>query len=222
MNEHQEPRADAPSATAVAGPDPELAQLPMPRHPWRRMTVLSLLLCSVLSIALLFGLRGELAFSMIRQAPTPLGELAAPALRAQPVNQWVQATGQLSDHGGIRYQRPLEADSFRLVPLQGQPRIWVQVRVPAGYENEHFVPPANFVGRLLKVGNLGLRYSALREAITDAGWPKSQMADDSWILVDGESPSSIRWVMGLAAVLVLFCVFSIGAAAVVLRPTRAQ
>jgi hypothetical protein len=204
----------------ITNPDPELEQLPRPRHPWRKTTIGSLLFCFVLSVTLLVGLLGDITFSLRRGPPQELGNLAGLRPEQPPLNRWVKAEGELADHGGIKYQRPFESDSFRLVPIAGNPNVWVQVRVPAGFEDDHFVPPTGFVGRLLSTNHLGIRYSALSEAVVDAGWPKGQLPNGALILVDGESPAAIRWVIALVTVLLAFAGFSLWAATSVLRPAR--
>lgn len=204
----------------VVGPDPELEQLPAPRHPWRRTTLLTVIVCFATSLILLFGLREELAYSFRSGPPQLVGPLVAIRPSASNSNRWVQAEGDLADYGGIRYLRPFESDSFRLAPVLGNPRLWVQIRVPAGFEDQHFVPPTSFVGRLTSIRKLGVRYSALPAAIVDAGWPKGQLPDDAWILFDGESPKSIRWVMALSTVLAGFAGFSLWAMVAALRPAR--
>jgi hypothetical protein len=219
-NSVQEHRAETTASSVFAGPDPELEQLPSPRRPWRRTTIFSLLSCFAVSVTLLMGLLGDFAFSTRRGPPRELGNLASLRPTSGQVNQWIRAEGELADHGGIRYQRPLEADSFRLVPIEGNDQIWVQVRVPAGFEDEHFVPPTAFVGRLLKASSSGIRYSALRQAVRDAGWPASQMPNEACILVDGESPAAIRWVLALAVILLGSAGFSLWATSSVLRPAR--
>ncbi len=209
-----------PEPDVTAAPDPELVQLPKPRHPWRRATVVSLVLCFVSSVTLIMGLLGDITFSMRAGLPREIGDLASLQPGRAPVNRLVTADGELADHGGIKYRRPFESDSFRLVPVAGNPNVWVQVRVPAGFEDAHFVPPTSFVGRLLSVNSMGIRYSALRRAVVDAGWPEGQLPNGALVLVDGESPVSLRWVLALAAVLLGFAAFSLWAAASVLRPAR--
>jgi len=212
--------ADTDKNGLVVGPDPELEQLPAPRHPWRRTTLLTVILCFLASLTLLFGIREEVAYSFGSGPPQSVGPLVAIRLSDSILNRWVQAEGDLADHGGIRYQRPFESDSFRLVPVLGNPRLWVQIRVPAGFEDQHFVPPTSFVGRLTSIRMLGVRYSALSAAIVDAGWPKGQLPEDAWILFDGESPKSIRWVLALSVVLVGFAGFSLWAMVAALRPAH--
>ncbi len=203
-------------------PDPELVELPAPRHPWRRMTILTLLLCFGVSLALLLELRSELGYAIRSGPPQSVGALAVLSPGHPISNHWVQAEADLEDHGGIRYARPFESDTFRLVPVQGNHRIWVQIRVPAGFEDDHFVPPTSFVGRLTPVSSLGVRYSALPGAVLHAGWPKGQLPDDAWILIDGESPEAIRWVLALAFVLAGFAGFSLWATTAALRPARSN
>ena len=210
------------NSSLADSPDPELVQLPAPRHPWRRATILALLLCFGISSALLFGLRGELAYALWSGPPQSIGALATLS-PGQPIsNHWVEAEADLEDHGGIRYERPFESGTFRLVPVQGNHRVWVQIRVPAGFEDQYFVPPNSFVGRLAPVTSLGVRYSALPRAVSDAGWPKGQLPDDAWILIDGESPKAIRWVLALTLVLAGFAGFSLWATTAALRPVRSS
>ena len=204
------------------GPDPELEQLPAPRHPWRRTTIATLLLCVCASLGLLLGLRGELAYCLRSGPPQSVGALAE-FLPGRPLsNHWVQAEGNLEEHGGIRYERPFDSDTFRLVPVQGNRRIWVQIRVPAGFEDEHFVPPTSFIGRLAPMKSLGVRYSTLADAVEMAGWPKGQLPEDAWVLIDGESPNAIRWVLALALILAGFAGFSLWATTAALRPARSN
>jgi hypothetical protein len=107
----------------------------------------------------------------------------------------------------IRYKRPLERDSYRLAQLDGEPRVWVQVRVPELEEGPRFVPPASFVGRLLPVSALGIRQRGLRSAVGEAGL--EPIPDDAWLLLDGESPQGLRWSIGLLVLLLAFSSFSV-------------
>lgn len=215
-------QSDSGKSCLAESPDPELEQLPAPRHPWRRTTILSLLLCFVASLALLLGLRGELTYSFRPGPPQSVGALVNLNPNSSISNRWVQAEGDLEEHGGIRYARSFESDTFRLVPVQGNRKMWVQIRVPSGFEDEHFVPPNSFIGRLSPVSSLGLRYSAIPDAVRDAGWPEGQLPKDAWVLIDGESPGAIRWVLALALVLAGFAGFSLWATTAALRPARSN
>ena len=209
----------APSSTGPnEGPDPELADLPAPRRPFRRLTLVSLSATALGALLLIYGISGDLKYAAQGGALTDIGLLDQfkPEVRFQ--NRWVRGEGDLSAIGGIRYTRPLESDSYRLAPLAKNPNIWVQVRVPTGYENEHFVVPTVFAGRLVPFSALGLRYNALDEAPTVAGWQSGHIPKGAWLLIDGESPKSNRWLFGLSALFLAFCSFSLWALISLLRP----
>ena len=215
------PNPESVPLSQAERPDPELEDLPAPRHPWRRTTIVSLAACFLASVSLLVGLRSELIYSLKSGSPNEVGSLTRLSSPGRPLsNNWVRAEGELDEFGGIRYGRPFEPGTFRLVPVQGNHKVWVQMRIPAGFEDEHFVAPTTFIGRLAPLHSLGLRYSALAEAPEDAGWPKGQIPADTWVLIDGESPQAVRWVLALSFVLVGFAGFSIWAATSVLRRAR--
>ena len=197
----------APSNPAETHADHELAELPPPRRPWRRTTLAVLALSAVGSIALAVSVLPDVAYSIRGGDPVGLGELGTKGLDRHLANRWVQGQGQLSVTKAIRYKRPLERDSYRLAALEGNPRIWVQVRVPEHEEGPRFVPPASFVGRLVPVSDLGLRQRGLRDAVGEAGLEPPR--DDAWFLLDGESPQGTRWAIGLLVLLVAFTAFAV-------------
>lgn len=200
------------------GPDPELTELPAPRRPFRKLTLVSLSLTALGAAWLTFSLSGDLGYAVSGGPLTDVGGLEQFKPEARWTNRWVRGEGELSTIGGIRYTRPLESDSYRLSPLASNPKLWVQVRVPAGYENEHFVVPTVFAGRLVPFSALGLRYGTLDEAPTNAGWQSGHLPKDAWLLIDGETPKSNRWLFGLSALFIAFCAFSLWALVSLLRP----
>jgi len=187
--------------------DRELIELPAPRRPWRRATLVTLSLAALGSILLGFAVLPDVAYSLRGGEPRDLGDLSAARVPSELSGAWVHGAGQLSVTNAIRYQRPLEHDSYRLASVEGNPKLWVQIRVPAGAEDPRFVPPDSFVGRLLPVGQLGLRQRGLREAVAEAGLPLP--GDDAWLLLDGESPAAVRWALGLFALLLAFAAFNV-------------
>jgi hypothetical protein len=194
--------AEAPPPAA----DRELVELPPPRRPWRRATLTSLTLGVVGSLWLALAILPDVAYSLKAGAPRELGELSGRAWDADLANAWVHGSGQLSVTNAIKYRRPLESDSYRLATVEGNPKLWVQIRVPAGEEQPRFVPPDSFVGRLLPVSELGLRQRDLRAAAAEAGL--TPPGDDAWLLLDGESPAALRWMLGLFALLLGFAGFN--------------
>lgn len=211
------------SSTVGTEPEParedrDLAELPAPRRPFRTVTFAVMGLTAVLSSWLALELRGDLVYSLRTGPPRNVGELehvpASDSLR----NVWVRGEGTLSSSDVVRYFRPLDRDAHRLARVEGNPRLWVEVRVPADADGERFIAPGSFVGRLVPASEAGLRYGALPGAVADAGRPA--LPENSWLLVDGESPRATRWVIGLMIVLIGFAAFNVIGLVRLSRPVR--
>jgi hypothetical protein len=194
-------------AVAPAPPEADLAELPAPRRPFRRLTFAVMLLTGVASLLLLAGLRGEVSYALDGGRPTDLGELSRAKLQAAQANTWIRAEGALSAKDVIGYQRPLEADSYRLARVEGTQNVWVELRVPEGADAARFIAPSSFVGRFFPVSVAGVRYGALPEAVAEAGRPP--LPSDAWLLIDGEAPAGTRWALGLGVLLVAFAAFNL-------------
>ncbi len=214
------PEQPAPSVLSgdSGDTDRDLTNLPEPRRPWRRATFIAMAAAALCAVTLAVNLVPEVVFALGDATPVELGELAPAKLERQHHNRWVHAAGSLSVDRAIRYQRPLEGDSYRLAEVEGNPKVWVQVRVPAGEEGPHFVPPGSFVGRLLSARELSVRQQGLPEAMAQAGL--GSMTDDDWILIDGEAPRTMRWVIGLVLLLLAFAVFNMVGILRLARPIR--
>lgn len=185
----------------------ELARLPPPRRPWRRATLVTLTLSAAGSLVLALLVLPDVGYSLTSGAPRELGDLSATTPDPGAKNAWVHGEAALSTTRAIRYRRPLESDSYRLAQVEGNPRVWVQIRVPAGEEGPRFVPPTSFVGRIVPVAESGIRQQDLRAAVSEVGL--SPPNEDAWLLIDGESPAAMRWVLGLLLLLLGFFVFNV-------------
>ena len=208
---------------ALTGPgegttDPELEALPEPRRPGRRLTLASLALTACAALLMAFSLFGEVRYALRSGSPRELGNLVAFDAASVEKNSWVHGEALLSTAGAIRYGRPMETDTYRLAPVSGNDRLWVQVRVPAGLEGPRFVPPTSFVGRLVPVSEAGLRYAGLPAAVANAS--SSRMPEQAYLLVDGEAPSTMRWALGLMALFVGFAGFNLFGLYRLVRPIR--
>ena len=202
----------APSAT-----DTDLAALPAPRRPFRRFTLVLMAFTALFALNLAVGLRGELTFSLLGGSPRDIGSLSPARPGQLEANTWVRAEGELSSSEVIRYARPLESGEYRLAPLEGNRSIWVELRLPPDAASEHFVAPASFVGRLVPVRSAGIRYQAVRDAAGEVG---HALPPDAWLLIDGESPAGLRWVIGLEALLIGFTAFNLLGLVRLARPVR--
>lgn len=177
----------------------------------------TLVATAVSSLALAWALREPVRFAIRRGPPQELGELATLRLRADLANTWAHVAGPLGNLAA-EYRRPLDPDTYRLVPAAGAPNVWIELRIPASVESERYVPPNSFVGRLVPIDRVGPQGSMLREAVATAfGRPPPT---DSWVLLDGEAPATSRWAVGFVALLIGFCAFSVWGLVRLLQPTR--
>jgi hypothetical protein len=200
------------------GTDPELEALPEPRRPWRRLTLAVMATTALLSLAMAWNLRGEALYATQNGPPIQLGELETAVHGQQLTSRWVQGTAQLETTGTIRYSRPLESDTFRLARVANAPKLWVEIRVPAGLEGPHFVAPASFVGRLVPFSRAGLRHKGLPAEVKAT--TNDQVPPDAWLLVDGESPRGVGWAAGLVVLFLGFFAFNVFGVYRIVRPVR--
>ncbi len=198
-------------------PDPELQALPEPRRPWRRATLLTLAATLLSSAFLAIALFPEASYALVSGQPTELSELSKFEPEARHANTWVHGKAALGTPPS-GYRRPLDPDRFRLAPVEGNPKLWIELRQPEGSLTEHFVPPSSFVGRLLPLSDPGLRYGGLAAALSRSG--QKPPPPDAWLLVDGESPDSDRWAFGVIVLLLGFCAFSAWGMFRLLSPVR--
>ena len=187
---------------ASSTPDPELVALPTPPKRGRTAAAVVLAATGLAALSMAFALRSECRYAFAPGEPTDLGELATFAPRVEYAHRYVRGSGLLGTTGAIKYTRAAEGDGFRLAPIAGNPKIWVEIRVPEGFEGPRFVPPSRFAGRLVRLADAGVRHAGLAgqvRAQTDVVVP-----DDAWLLVDGSSPRSSRWAVALVALFLGF------------------
>ena len=200
--------------------DPELLALPDPPRRERTLTVVVLAFAAVLSLAMVFALRRDVAYALASSTPAGIGELrtATAETLAASENRLVRADGMLGVAGGIRYERPFLDDTFRTLGVAGRDDVWVDVRVPAGQEGGRWEPPRAFTGRLVRFGGAGPRHRGLAGAIERA--TGSKVPADAWLIVDGEAPESARWTILLAAMFLGFAAWNVLAIGRILRKVR--
>lgn len=198
--------------------DPDLAELPAPRRPFRRFTLLIMLLTAGFSFWLALGLRGEFAYTLQGGPPSDLGDLAELPTQKLPHNRWVRAAGALETEGVLRFRRPLDPSVRRLARVVGHPNLWVELQVPPEADGRHFVQPESFLGRLVPLSGASLRYGALADEI--AVMSKPLASSDSILLIDGESPRGMRWALGIMLLLIGFTAFNLLGIVRLARPVR--
>jgi hypothetical protein len=189
--------------------DPELLQLPDPPRKERRATLALLAVTAAAALAMVVALRRDAAYAFAPQSSTDLGDLRVASAQTFAPNRYVEGHGMLAAAGALRYERPFESDSYRIAPVAGQPKVWVEVRVPAGEENARYVPKTAFSGRMIPFRDVGPRHRGLRTAIADE--TGQGVPEDAWLVIDDQPPSSSRWAVTLVALFGIFALWNLGA-----------
>jgi hypothetical protein len=189
------------------GQDPALVALPGPPKGERTATVVMMAVTALAAAWMSFVLLGEARYALMPGQLTDVADLATLNPTRDIDNRYVHASGLLGTTGAIRYGRAAEGDSFRLAPIAGNPKIWVEIRVPEGFEGPRFVPPTNFAGRLVPFKQAGVRHARLPESVR--AQTESQVPDDAWVLIDGCSPRASRWATALVILFVGFSLWNV-------------
>jgi hypothetical protein len=198
--------------------DPELVALPRPPRQERTISLLLMSLTALLAAIMTIALAGDVKYALAGGEPQAVGNLSQLVPAPSMSNTFVRADGVLRAEGSIRYHRPLERDAFQLVPVSGNERVWVELRVPEGAPSVSSAPPLTFVGRLLPVRDIAFGWGGLRRSLSATA--RMPIPDGAWVLVDGATPVSAQWTMALAALLVLFAGYNVIMIARILRPAR--
>jgi hypothetical protein len=201
-----------------AATDPELIALPAPPKHERTATVAMMLLTAIAALWMAIALFGEARYALSAGQPVEVGELAALRPGTELDNRYVRATGLLGTRGAIRYGRAAESDSFRLAPVAGNPELWVEIRVPEGFEGPRFVPPTAFAGRLVPFKRAGIRHARLASEVEEQ--TEMKVSGDAWLLIDGSSPRASRWAVALTALFLGFAGWNVVGVARVLRKVK--
>ncbi|MFO0759510.1 MAG: hypothetical protein U0359_23665 [Byssovorax sp.] len=207
-----------PAASAATELDQELLSLPAPPKRERTITVVLMVVTALAAAWMAVALLGEARYAMTPGHPVDVGDLTALHPGDDLANRYVRATGLLGTTGAIRYGRAAEGDSFRLAPVAGNPKLWVEIRVPEGFEGPRFVPPTVFAGRLVPFKKAGVRHVGLRGSVQEQA--ATAVPDDAWLLIDGGSPRASRWAIALAALFAGFSLWNLAGVARVLSKVR--
>jgi hypothetical protein len=209
----------APGAGASpTSPDPELLALPAPPKRERTLTVVLMIVTAVVAVWMAVALFGEARYALSPGSPVDVGDLATLKPGPDLSNRYIRASGLLGTAGAIRYGRAAEGDSFRLAPIAGNPSVWVEIRVPEGFETPRFVPPSVFAGRLVPFESAGIRHAFLKDAVREQ--TDKSIPDSAWLLIDGCSPRASRWAVALALLFLGFAGWNLVGVARVLRRVR--
>jgi hypothetical protein len=206
--------------SAVSRGDPELLSLPAPPRRERTAAVVLMVLTAVAAVWMAVALLAEARYAVSPGRPVDVGDLTSLHPGNDLDDRYVRASGLLGTSGAIRYGRAAEGDSFRLAPVAGNPELWVEIRVPEGFEGPRFVPPTTFAGRLVPFRKAGVRHVGLIKAVRSE--TEVAVPDEAWLLIDGGSPRASRWAVALAALFAGFAVWNVAGVVRVLSRVRDQ
>ncbi len=208
----------APDGLLEDGADPELLALPDPPRRERTWTLAVLALTALAAFSMVLLLARDAGYAFAPKWPTELGDLRFfnPAVAGD--NHFVRGHGVLGAVGSMRFERPFEADSYRVAPIAGRPDVWVEFRVPAGEEGGRFVPPSEFNGRLVRFDGAGPRHRGLRAAIHDT--TGETVPEGAWLLVNQETPDRAQWAVALVMIFFGFAGWNAGAFLRLVRRVR--
>lgn len=212
---NQAPAADPTTTYGEEQVDPELIDLPDPPKRERSLTVAMLLFTALASIAMIFALRRDAAYAFSVRDATDIGDLGAAAPEVFAENRYVRATAMLGAARAIRYERPLQPGSFRLMPVAGRPNVWAEIRVADRAENARWVPPSELTGRLIRFDAAGPRHRGLADAVREA--TGQAVPQGSWLLVQGDAPMDARWAVLLVMMFAGFAIWNLAVTAKLLR-----
>jgi hypothetical protein len=222
---HPSSTLSAPDSAVSSGVDPELLSLPAPPKRERTVAVVMMVLTALAAVWMTIALLAEVRYALTPGQPVDVGDLTslrfahdARDAGSSLSNRYVRASGLLGTLGAIRYGRAAEGDSFRLAPVVGNPELWVEIRVPEGFEGPRFVPPTTFAGRLVPFRKAGVRHVGLVKAVR--AQTEMIVPDDAWLLIDGSSPRASRWAVALAALFAGFALWNMAGVARVLSRVR--
>jgi hypothetical protein len=217
---NQAPTLDLDSTRSEEQVDPELLDLPAPPKRERSLVVGLLLFTALASLAMIFALRRDAAYAFSVRDAAEIGDFGAAAPELFAENKYVHGTAMLGAAHAIRYERPLQSGSYRLMPVAGRPNVWAEVRVPSGAENVRWVPPSAVSGRLVKFDAAGPRHRGLADAVKDS--TGHDVPKDAWLLIDGDAPTDARYAVLLCMMFAGFAVWNLMVSAKLLRKVKAD
>jgi hypothetical protein len=207
--------------------DTDFGELPRPPRVMRTVTVAVMIVTALLAGWLAASLLPEALYAFRAPPSRDVGVLPLADL-GKHEGGFVRGYAKLEGVPTASYQRPLESGHYRVALAAAPPkkidgagagqsqRVWVVYRVPAAEDGPRFVPPQLVAGRLTRMADLGVRFQGVSGVLSELGGVES----GDWVLIDGETPKAVGWVLGLEVLLVLFMAFNLLSVVKVLRPVK--
>jgi hypothetical protein len=187
------------SAEAI---DPELLAIHAPPQVQRVAALTIMAAAVVAAMALLFSLRGDMAYALSRAHPTDLAHVRELSPSTLVSNSYVRISGTPTIGHSIGFTRGF-GSRYRVFPLAGQRTVFVQVQDTGG---EAFVR-SEYSGRLVTFDDLGGRYRELVRVMSrDADLP---VTGESFVLLADEPPGTYTWTLFIALICAAFVMLDI-------------
>ena len=188
------------------GLDAELVALPAPSRTRALGGMALMVTVMLLSLGMMVRMRGDLEyFWLADRAPRDLGRADRVSVGTLVENEFVTLEGMPLAARAVRFQRLGRDGTYRVYPLAGQPKVFVERYTPAGRSTareEH----GRYSGRMIRFRHAAASTRSVQSYLErDLGMPVS---DDAWLLVDGERPGDQYWTAALVVVLVFFFGFN--------------
>ncbi len=188
------------------GLDADLVALPAPSRTRTLSGMALMVTVMLLSVGLMIRFRGDLVYFTASPAPRELGRADQVSVGTLESNQYVTLEGMPMASRAVRFRRLAREGTYRIYPLGGQSKIFVErftLDLSTTAREEHGV----YSGRMIRFAEAGGSYRSVRGYLEQQlGTP---VADDAWLLVDGEKPGDRYWTVALYAMLGLFFAFNL-------------
>jgi hypothetical protein len=186
--------------------DADLVALPAPSRTRSLSGMALMVTVMLLSLGLMIRFRGDLEYFWVAsRAPRELGRADRVSVGSLEENEYVTLEAMPLAAGAVRFRRLARDGTFRIYPLAGQPKIFVERFTPEGQgtaREEHGV----YTGRMIRFARAGGSYRSVGAYFEQQlGTP---VDEEAWLLVDGEAPGDRYWTAALYAVLVAFFLFN--------------
>jgi hypothetical protein len=200
------------------GLDADLVALPAPsrtRTVWSMALMVTVLL---LSLGLMIRFRGDFQYFWVAShAPRDLGRADRVSVGTLVDNQYVTLEAMPMASRAVKFRRLAREGIFRIYPVAGQPKIFIERFTPDGRgtaREEH----GAYSGRMIHFSQAGGSYRSVRGYLEQQ--LGSPVGEDAWLLVDGEKPGDQYWTAALYAVLASFFLFNAAMLFAYSRPVR--
>jgi len=208
-------------AETVAENDDTLPKAGPSRPRYRRGPLLSMVV-TLLSAGMMTWFMPDFLYVFEMGKPVDLGDATGLNLKKLKNNSYVRMQGYAWTANAVSFEKGVKwiamtRSRYALVPLMGQEKMLVQYRLNPGKDVWNGLPGV-FEGRLVRVDKAGLSYRKILEFISANR--NIAVADDAWILFNGEAPLDKLWVLLVEPLFLLFILVNLRALYYYIRLNR--